>query len=489
MHGAHLAPSAPRRSDVVVHAGLALAAILALAATAIDFHPLVVLLVIVAAIVVATWHRTLLAWRTLLGTIVVIVLVIPIKRYELPVHLPLQIEPYRLVVCAVGAALAGSLLIDPRLRLRRTGLDGPLLLLFVAIAASVFTRTGHILDQGLTNDVGRSFMFFASYVVVFYLVTVAVTRRSEVEWLLRLLVGGAAIVGLTAIVESRTGFNVFNHLRPVLPILHFDGPPYVTDRGGARAYASSQHPIAMGAALMMLTPLAAYLARSTGQRRWWLALALLLMGALATKSRTGVVMLVVILVVMCVLQPQARRALPRLLPLLIVVHLAMPGTLGTFRNTLLPHKIVAGETDAQAEFRSNYGVGRIGEWRPALGEWSQTPIFGQGLGTRITDLGPRFNAPILDDQWLGSLLELGVLGVIALLWFFVASIRRLSRLARRDESDDGWLLAALAASLAAYAFGMLTFDAFNFVQVTLIMFLVAGLAVVVMRPRRAETPA
>jgi hypothetical protein len=489
MHAAHLASPAPDRHEVVAYAGLALAAVVALTATAIDFYPLIVLLVIVAGLVLATWHRTLLAWRTLLGTVVVVVLVIPIKRYELPVHLPLQIEPYRLLVGAVGAALVGSLLIDPKLRLRRTGLDGPLLALFVATAASVFTRSGHILDNGLTGDVGRACMFFASYVVVFYLVTVAVTRRSEVEWLLRLLVGGAAVVGLTAIVESRTGFNVFDHLRAVLPILHFDGAPYVTDRGGARAYASAQHPIAMGAALMMLTPLAAYLAHSTGQRRWWLALALLLMGALATKSRTGVVMLVVILVVMCMLQPQVRRALPKLLPLLIVIHLAMPGTLGTFRNTLLPHKIVAGETDAQAEYRSNYGVGRIGEWRPALEEWSHTPLFGQGLGTRITDLGPRFNAPILDDQWLGSLLELGVLGVIALLWFFAASIRRLSRLARRVDSDDGWLLAALAASLAAYAFGMLTFDAFNFAQVTLIMFLVAGLSVVVMRPRRSEARA
>ena len=72
-------------------------------------------------------------------------------------------------------------------------------------------------------------------------------------------------------------------------------------------------------------------------------------------------------------------------------------------------------------------------------------------------------------------------GVVALLWFFTASIRRLGRLARRDDSDDGWLLAALASAIAAYAFGMLTFDAFNFVQVTMLVFLLAALGVVMLR--------
>ena len=134
-------------------------------------------------------------------------------------------------------------------------------------------------------------------------------------------------------------------------------------------------------------------------------------------------------------------------------------------------------------WRVNYGRGRIGEWDPALKEWSRTPMFGQGAGTRVNDFqDPKFNAPITDDQWLASLLELGVVGVVALLWFFTASIRRLGRLARRDDSDDGWLLAALASALAAYAFGMLTFDAFNFVQMTMLAFLLAALGVVLLRP-------
>ena len=117
-------------------------------------------------------------------------------------------------------------------------------------------------------------------------------------------------------------------------------------------------------------------------------------------------------------------------------------------------------------------------------------MFGQGAGTRVNDFqDPKFNAPITDDQWLASLLELGVVGVVALIWFFTASIRRLGRLARRDDSDDGWLLAALASALAAYAIGMLTFDAFNFVQVTMLAFLLAALGVVLLRPHPSGEPA
>ena len=169
---------------------------------------------------------------------------------------------------------------------------------------------------------------------------------------------------------------------------------------------------------MLLVPLGIYLVHKTHQRRWWLATGLLLMGALATKSRTAIVMLVVILVAMLILKPrQTRRMLPRLLPLLLVVHLALPGTIGSIKNAFLPSGgIVAQETSTETMWRVNYGRGRIGEWDPALKEWSRTPMFGQGAGTRVNDFqDPKFNSPITDDQWLASLLELGVVGVVALL--------------------------------------------------------------------------
>jgi hypothetical protein len=482
-----------RRVDRLTYTGLALAVLLALLAAASGVHTLPILLVITGCLTFAAAHTWLLSWRTMLGAIVLTILFIPIKRYELPVTLPMQLEPYRLLVLGVGAGMLASLLIDSRLQLRRTGLDGPLAMLALAMALSVLSRSGYVLSEGLGKYSFRSISFFATYLIVFYLVTLAVRRRSDVELLLRLLVMGAAIVAVSAVIEEWGHYNFFDHLQQYFPILRFQGVPYTTDRGGVRAYASAQHPIAMGAAFALVFPLAIYLGHSTRQRRWWLCCGLLILGALATKSRTAIIMLAVILIVLWILKPvETRRMIPKLiLPLLVVAHVAMPGTLGTFKSAFFPSGgVLSAETNAEVSWHSNYGKGRVGEWGPALKEWEITPLFGQGAGTRVSDLeDPKMNAPILDDQWLWSLLELGVFGVVALLWFFVVAVRRFGRLAKRDQTENSWLLTAFAASIASYAIGMLTFDAFNFVQVTMLLFLITALGVATLRPEDSEPPA
>ncbi len=87
--------------------------------------------------------------------------------------------------------------------------------------------------------------------------------------------------------------------------------------------------------------------------------------------------------------------------------------------------------------------------------------------------GPRAN--ILDNEWLGTLLEIGALGFFGWLWFFARVVRRLGKEAKEDDSERGWLLVSIAASVAAFAVGMFTFDAFSFIQVTFLMFVLVGL--------------
>ena len=63
------------------------------------------------------------------------------KRYSLPASLPINLEPYRLLVFFVAVGWVTSLLIDPRVRFRRTPVDGPLVLFaFVALSSDIANR-------------------------------------------------------------------------------------------------------------------------------------------------------------------------------------------------------------------------------------------------------------------------------------------------------------------------------------------------------------
>jgi len=67
------------------------------------------------------------------------------------------------------------------------------------------------------------------------------------------------------------------------------------------------------------------------------------------------------------------------------------------------------------------------------------------------------------------------------LWLVGRAIRRLALAAKQDLSMRGWLLAALAASVTTYTVGMLTFDAFAFIQVTFLFFMLLGLGAAALR--------
>jgi polysaccharide biosynthesis protein PslJ len=433
--------------------------------------------VTVIVVVSAVAYRSLLVWQNLLALLIVTILFVPIRRYSLPGHLPFQLEPYRLLVFLVVAAWIASLLVDPRVRLRKSGFERPIGLIAIAIMGSVLVNPGKV--ESVAGYSVKQITFFASFILVFYLIVSVVRSRATVDYLVRLLVGGGALVALSTIVEARTGYNVFNHLSRVVPLLREEVIPWVGQDGrGDRAYASGQHPIALGAALDLLVPLGIYLAQLTRQKRWWVAVVLLIVGSLATYSRTSVLMLVAIVGIYIWLRPvQMKRLWPALIPALLVLHVMVPGTIGTLKNSFFP---AGGLVAQQQADPGTAGSGRLADLGPGLREWSGHPILGQGFGTRVVN-GPDANSNILDDQWLGTLLETGIVGVVAWFWLLVGATRRLAREAKRDQSPTGWLAVGLSASIGAYAASMMTYDAFAFIQSTFILFFALGFGAVILR--------
>jgi hypothetical protein len=432
------------------------------------------------AIILVVWQRQLLAWRSLLTGILIVVFFIPIRRYTVPGNLPFQMEPYRLVVALVLAGWVAALLVDPRVRWRSSGLEAPLLAFAAAALASILVNWGRVRSLDVEPNTIKSLTFLVSFLLVVFLITSLVRSIRDLDFLIKALVVCGTALGAFALFEAVSGYNVFDHLAGTLPFLRSEPLPFslrdtlANDRGGRlRVYASAQDPIALSALLVMLVPLSAYLASFDRRRMlWWGCGGVLTLGAIAPLSRTGIVMLIVVGAVFMWLRPrQTRRLWPALLPVFLVIHLILPGSIGALESAFLP----AGGIIAQQQSGAGTGgSGRLADVGPSLAEWSRAPLLGDGYGTRIVD-GPTPNAPILDDEWLGLLLETGLFGVAAWIWLSGRVLRRLVSAAKADRSRHGLLCTALTASIASYAVGMFTYDAFSFIQVTLVLFFLLGL--------------
>ena len=417
------------------------------------------------------------SWGRVLASLILIILFIPIRRYSLPGNLPFELEPYRIFVAVLLLGWVASLLADARTGIRRSGFEGPVIVIVGSALASIASNPDRVVQ--FSGVVNKKLMFFLSFILVLYVAASVVRRLDDVDFLAKSLVAGGAIVGFFAIVESRTGFNVFNQLDRVIPILQpgSDMEPEAYQRYGAarlRVFGSAQHPIALSAALALLTPLAVYLRQRNGERRWLICLALLVAGCAAGVSRTGIVMLVVVGIVFLWLRPrEVRRRWPALIPVLIILKLVLPGTLGAIKQSFSPPGGLIAE---QKSLPGQSGSGRVADIGPALTEWRRQPLLGQGFGTRVIDPGIRGpQANILDNQWLGTLLETGAVGFFGWLWFFARVVRRFGRASREDDSARGWLFVSLAAAVCAFGVGMFTYDAFAFIQVSFLLFILVGI--------------
>ena len=125
--GAPLAPHDEARVQrerralwIVVGVGVAIA--LATASVRLQANPLLGAMVV--GLVIVAFQRYLLAWRTLFGVILLIILFVPIRRYTVSGNLPFELEPYRIAIALVLAFWLCALAADPDVRWRRTGTRG-----------------------------------------------------------------------------------------------------------------------------------------------------------------------------------------------------------------------------------------------------------------------------------------------------------------------------------------------------------------------------
>jgi O-antigen ligase len=216
--------------------------------------------------------------------------------------------------------------------------------------------------------------------------------------------------------------------------------------------------------ITMLLPLALTLAMQTDGRsplrRWFPVVAMA--GAIPiTISRSAIVGAIVGVAVLLPTLPRSARRLVILggLGLGGAIFVLMPGMLGVLRNLFTNVT-----SDPSALSRTN-SYGFVYEY------FQGRPLFGRGFLTFL----PKYR--IVDNQYLGLLVDIGAVGLVAFFLLVLSGLCVSWRLHRIVSLETGHELAAgLAAGIAVGIVGFALFDGLAFPMASGFLFLELGLA-------------
>lgn len=353
--------------------------------------------------------------------------------------------------------------------------------LFVYSAAMLATygyATYGYLPGDELNLADHSAVLVVGLVGVGLVVVDGVRGDQRLDLLLKTVVVTGAIVALIGIGQFLLDFDLTKYLD--LPGLRYTSEEVsVTERVNLRRVgATTGHPIEFGVLCAMVLPVAVHYgfrARRRGEPawRWWLCAALIVSGLMFSVSRSAVLAVAVGGVVLFLGWPARRRvwALAVVAGYLVLIKLTVPGLLGTFYGLFANFS-----TDDSVRYRTH-------DYAAAADEISRHPWLGRGLGTWYA---PKHQ--VFDNQYILSMVETGVLGVLVFAGIFLTGIyaalrtRRIS--ADTDRRDLGLtLVACLMAPLVSSA----TFDLYSFHTVTGLSFVLVGAAGALLRTARAPT--
>ncbi len=290
-----------------------------------------------------------------------------------------------------------------------------------------------------------------------------VSDRERLDTLLRRLTYAGAALAVTAGTQFFLKFDVSSRIK--LPGLALSADLFATRTRGvvSRVAGLTAHPIELGAVLALIFPIAVHYAlHSKGWIRVgrWCVVAIITVGAFISVSRTAVIGLLVAMLVLVIAWPPRRRFYGGVVAFFGLVGLrgAVPGLLGTIRSLF-----ENATTDTSVTARTD-DFGFVGPYI------ASRPWLGRGPGT--------FSATevrALDNQFLKSLVELGVLGALSFFALFVVGlvvVRRVRYVSGDDETRH--LARALAAAIWAALVASFLFDALFFTTFAGTLFLVLG---------------
>ncbi|OAA25091.1 O-antigen ligase like membrane protein [Frankia sp. EI5c] len=305
-----------------------------------------------------------------------------------------------------------------------------------------------------------------------------VTSLDRLETLLRRLAIGGGLLGLLGLVQFYTGFNPLAALRPpgLQAVADFD--ELSTRSDFVRIKATASHPIEAGVVFAAILPFAFHFAlqpaasRLRGRLRW--GGVIMLMAALPmTLSRSGLLAAMVTIIVLFTGWPARVRLRALIIApvFLVLMRLAVPGLLGTVRSMFSG---IANDPSTS---------GRTSDYATVGYYFDQAPLFGRGFRTFLPDI-----YRTLDNQFLGGLVEIGAVGLVALILLFVVPlVCVVIALRRAPDQRSRDLIRALTASVFAVMLSYVTFDAMSFSLIASLTFLLLGCCGAAWRLTKAPT--
>jgi O-antigen ligase len=392
----------------------------------------------------------------------------------------LVLIPARLVVGPLGGAgspatILGALLLllwgvnvlDTRIGQLRP--CRPLRLVLAAFwatsLASYAVMNWHPMPGDQSRNADRFLITAAAFSGIVLAAAEGLRNRRDFLAILRTAVNAVAVLALIGILQFRPGFDLTEYLERI-PVLSVNGTlASIQTRGSFnRPAGTALHPIEFGVIVGTALAFAIHLALYDKSRKFWprwLCVGLIALAVPVSISRSALLVAVCVLILFMTGASNALRV--RSFAVLgifsVFVFMTVPGLIGTLKGY-----VTAGSADSSISTRTS-------DYAAIAPYIRRSPWIGRGPGTFLPSIR------ILDNQYLLTLIEVGLFGFVALLALFGAPIA-LGAAARhwaRNEPDRNLAQMFKAAGLATLV-SAVTYDALSFPMFTLFTALWIGMA-------------
>jgi O-antigen ligase len=423
------------------------------------------------------WPRTnrLIPW--LLAAFIAMLWLVPFDSTTARFNAPFDPKLDRLLISVMALAWIASVFAGGRVapRWHRTQLDWAVLA-FVGVAiTSVLLNIGTLVPLNEHELALKKLSLLFSYATFFFIVATTIRPR-EIARFVKLFCVLAVVTAAGVLYQKYGGSNLFydwwNRLVPDA-LFEVQGATTSAGHAGPVIGGPAKHPLALTLMMAIALPFMVVGVLNSRERRaqilYTIGFAVMVSAIFATSRKTGSYAMIAAMGTLVLMRPrQMLQLVPHALTVFVALLLLFPTAVQFQLEQVSPGKIADGAS----------GDNRKADYEAVIPDVRKYLVLGRGYGT----YDPA-KYRILDNNYLGMLLEMGILGIAGFAWMVLALLAVARRgLRSPDPARAGPALAA-AGGAGAFAVGMTLFDALAYPQGPYMFFFLGAIAVVAAAPR------